>query len=328
MPMVRKVYVLKKDVQNVDKRPRKGPFRDMPDEFEEGDVFVHEVVVPKRGKPYDALLYLDDDDMPLFPFERGSPMYENLFRHLRRAKPGMARLLHEYNVYAPQSLPEIIERLIDTGLVTLAQLEATIIAHRQSYDYDMLDDDDVIALPKPGRSKLDDDDGGTDPTRKDFDPREDGYADPDYDEDDEDDEMDAEDGLEETFKTWYGSLQEIVTKTLKREHAVPEPYAREGFEAGETPDEFAAAYIDEHNLSPDPKVKPKKAKRKAKRKGIEALADKVYDALSQTPGKTRRIETLREMVGAKAGADVYRAMDLLSKQGRIDDKGRAVIKEG
>ena len=50
MPMVRKLHVLKEHLKNADKRARTGVLRDMPDEFEPGDLFVHEVVVPQRGR--------------------------------------------------------------------------------------------------------------------------------------------------------------------------------------------------------------------------------------------------------------------------------------
>jgi hypothetical protein len=282
MPMVRKLYVLTKDVANIDKRPRKGPLQDMPDEFTKGDVFVHEIVVPQgKGKAYDALQFVDDDDLPIIPFERGTPMYDRLSKALKRAEPGMSRLLHEYNAYTPDSVADVLQQLVTSGTLTLRQLEDAILAYRRANDYDMLDEHDTIALPQAGRSKLDADEGGTDPTRDDFDPDLSGYAGPDGedDDDDDDDDDDADDDADDP----------ALDEKTDEEAAPPAEKPPKGDEA--------------------------------------ALAERVYEALSQTPGKTRKLVTLAEMTGAPSAAAVYRAMNLLAEQGRIDGKGRAVPKD-
>jgi len=203
MPMVRKVYVLLKDVKNKDDRPRTGPFRDMPKEFEEGEVFIHEVVVPLgRKKPHDLLVHIDDDDMATFTFERGTPMYERLFKKgvMKRAKPGVGRMLHEYNAYMPHTVSEILMTAVKIGKMSLRDLEDVVIAYRRNWDYDMLDEDDTMALPKPGRSKMDEDEGGTDPMRQDYDPDMTKYVDPEtgeeYGQASFDPELDEDDDLE------------------------------------------------------------------------------------------------------------------------------------
>lgn len=181
MPRHLELLVLTKDLPNKDKRPRRGAFRDMPDEFEEGDLFVREVIVPLNGKRKlsDSVIALDDDDCPTFGFDAGTPMHEAVLKISRRAKPCLARLLHEYDAYMPHTVAEVLHRLIESDVVSLRQLEDVLIKYRQENDYDMQDEDDTIALPKTGRSKLDDENaGGTDPRREDFDPDTGGYVDP------------------------------------------------------------------------------------------------------------------------------------------------------
>jgi Fe2+ or Zn2+ uptake regulation protein len=283
MTMVRKLYVLTKDVENIDKRPRRGPLQDMPDEFMEGDVFVHEIVVPQgKGKAYDALQFVDDDDLPIFPFERGTPMYDKLLKCLKRAEPGMSRLLHEYNAYTPDSVADVLQQLVTSGTLTLRQLEDGILAYRRANDYDMLDEHDTIALPKPGRSKLDADEGGTDPTREDFDPDLDSYIGPDGEEADDDDDEDEDED-----------------------------------DADDATDPDTSEETDDEPKDPKPPKPPKGDDTK--------LAESVYEALCQTPGKTRKLTTLAGMTGAPSAAAVYRAMNLLAEQGRIDAKGRAIV---
>lgn len=269
MPMTRKLYVLTSDVKNTDKRPRKGAARDLPDVFEAGDVFAHEVIVPLRKgkKVYDAYIYIDDNDMPVAAFDRGTKIYDAIHKKLKRAGPSMGRLLHEYNAFMPHTVSEMLQRLIDNEIVSLRQLEDTLLQYRRANDYDMLDENDTVMLPKPGRSRLDADEGRTDPTRSDYDPDLEGYIYPDEEGEDED--------------------------------------------GGEDEDE-----------NEDEETEPKPAMTQA----ILDLAERVYEVLTQTPGKTRKLETLKEMTGAVTTDQVYWAMEWLGSQGRIDEKGRVIVK--
>lgn len=323
MPSIRRLYVLQEDVRNTDRR------RDAPEEFLAGDVFVHEIVLPRKGRVSDMLVSIDDEDMPVMSIDHGTPLYDTLFAHLRRAQPGLSRLLHEYSAYTPETVPLILAQLVQSGGVTLQQVEDAVIRHRQENDYDLLDDDDIIALPKPGHSKLDPDEGLTDPAREDFDPRVEGYGPPGTAEEETDEDYDAEtdEDVEATRQAWCEAVQRAVRSSLGRDEAVPEAEASEGWDAGETPNQFAADWIAEHGLTaakPKQSTKAPKASKRPTKKQIAALAEKVYEALAQTPGKTRRLATLQEMTGAGAAVDVCRAMDLLHEQGRIDGKGRIV----
>jgi hypothetical protein len=346
MPKTIKVYVLTDDVDNTDKRARRGPLRDMPEMFMEGEVFVHEVIVPLRGgkTSYDAMVYVDDDDLPMYAFERGTAMYEKLFKHVRRGKPSMGRLMHEYNAYLPHTVSEILQRLVQTGVVALRQLEDVLIQYRRDNDYDMLGEDDTIMLPKPGRSKLDDTEGRTDATRDDYDPDMSKYKAPDDEgEEDEDEEAirEAEEEIEAEedtvpgpFQKWLDDVTERLQKATvaaKLDKPLTTKEIQDAYDRGDTPKklvDWAVARSAKTGKAPKPKAKPKAGKAKPKKpsKVVSDLADAVYEVLAQTPGKTRRLSTLAEMTGAKTARDVYLAMDLLAEQGRVDGKGRAVIK--
>lgn len=358
MPMIRKLYVLHEEFQNIDKRARTGPLKDVPDVFEAGDLFVHEVVVPQNGrqKAYDALQYCDDEGMPMVAFERGTPMYTKLMLVLRRAQPGAIRLIHEYNAYTPDCVLDVLKRLADSGVVSLQALEAAIIAHRRSHDYDMLDEDDTVMVPKAGHSKLDPDEGLTDPTRNDYDPDLDGYDDAaaiaegedgDGDDDggdegDDDGDGEGEDGegedgdddgdedgdeeaavaVESVFEDYVEAVAAVLQEKLGREVIIANRPLAKAFKDGEDPTAFANKLIKAKKLKPE--TKPKTEPKDDLTDKILILAERVYQALCQTPGKARKLQMLAEMTDADA-KDVFLAMDHLASQGRIDAKGRAVI---
>ena len=124
--------------------------------------------------------------------------------------------------------------------------------------------------------------------------------------------------MESVFEDYAEAVAAVLKEKLGREVKVANRPLAKAFKDGEDPATFANKLIKAKKLKPETKTK---AEPKHEMLG---LAERVYQALCQTPGKSRKLQMLAEMTGADA-KDVFLAMDYLASQKLIDAKGRAVI---